>query len=141
MEKALEILKDLKKSYMQNREACSVLSMEYIYTDEENKTNEAIAELKECCEIYSENFKTFKKAHEAELKAKDEEIERLKRDLTAFSMLLDEPTDTKARSIVAMLFKHWKHYSRIRCRMYSDDTIQTSKTLYKKAYAMLKDKQ
>ena len=39
----------------------------------------------------------------------------------------------KSRAIVAMLFKHWKHYSRIRCRMFSDDTIQTSKTLYNKA--------
>ena len=47
MEKALEILKDLKNSYMQNREASSVLGVAYIYTNEENKTNEAIAELEE----------------------------------------------------------------------------------------------
>ena len=48
MEKALEILKDLKKSYMQNREASSVLGVAYIYANEENKTNEAITELEEC---------------------------------------------------------------------------------------------
>ena len=86
--------------------------------------------------------------HEAQLKAKDEYIKTLEcRAYHAEGYINDlhnNPRvkrfyDKKARSIVAMLFKHWKHYSRIRCRMYSDDTIQTSKTLFKQAYKMLKE--
>lgn len=83
--------------------------------------------------------------HEAIVKDKDELIELCKQENTNLSAKCWgyvnklKKKDTKARSIVAMLFKHWKHYSRIRCRMYSDDTIETSKTLYKKARQILKD--
>ena len=81
--------------------------------------------------------------HEAKLKAKDEEINSLKRDLTAFSMLLDEPIDKKSRSIVAMLFWEWKKQCK-NCEQYNDHAFareqKRSEAYYcfKKAYAMLK---
>lgn len=92
--------------------------------------------------------------HEAQLKAKDEEIEGIKRDLTAFSMILDEPADTKARSIVAMLFWEWKKHKQTLREKRDEENNETpsrdslawfwivaqSEILFKKAYAMLKDK-
>lgn len=78
--------------------------------------------------------------HEAQIKAKDDEIDRLKRDLTAFYMLLDEPIDKKSRSIVAMLF--WE-YKKLRYAsdeyFHSDEEIENAYFTFKKAYKMLKD--
>ena len=61
--------------------------------------------------------------HEAQLKAKDEEIERLKGKTQILEVLVDNTKDiieaqtrmckTKARSIVAMLFWEWKKDKRL----------------------------
>lgn len=44
-----------------------------------------ITELKECCEIYKENIKSLKEAHDEIVKAKNEEIEMLKEVVKTYS--------------------------------------------------------
>ena len=88
--------------------------------------------------------------HEAQIKAKDEEIEKLK---SALSKTISKDIvggfklgDRKSRSIVAMLFWEWKKQCK-NCKQYNDHTFareqKRSEAYYcfKKAYAMLKDKQ
>ena len=94
--------------------------------------------------------------HEAQLKAKDEEIERLKDQLSSvhnimyrngYSDAIDcydtfgnfntrHKPNTKARSIVAMLFWNYKH------NLFAFDVEATviveSKRIFEKAYKMLK---
>jgi len=90
--------------------------------------------------------------HEAQLKAKDEEINSLKRDFTAWSMLLDDPQDVKARKICAMLFWEWRKHKQTLKEKRDEENNETpsrdslawfwivaqSEMLFKKAYAMLK---
>ena len=94
--------------------------------------------------------------HEAELKAKDEEIERL--NCRAYhaegyiSDLHNNPKDkkfydAKARSIVAMLFFEWKKAKReAKALMHTeyqngfrDEKEDIAEELFKQAYKMLKD--
>ena len=78
--------------------------------------------------------------HEVQLKAKDEEIEKLRTVLTQISCQSIvggfKLGENKARSIVAMLFWEWKKYT----DKY-DQRAEKAEELFKKAYAMLKDKQ
>ena len=66
-------------------------------------------------------------------KLNDDDVNELRTTFDKLKEDINQEHIKKSRAIVAMLFKHYKHYSRIRCRMYSDDTIETSKTLYNKA--------
>ena len=102
-----------------------------------------------------------KEALEAQLKAKDEEIEGLKDALEmmtamcelglktqdAYRMIVQKmKAQNKARQIVAMLFWEWKKQCE-NCKQYNYHTFareqKRSETYYcfKKSYAMLKDKQ
>ena len=89
---------------------------------------------------------------EEKLKAKDEEINSLKRDLTALYMLLDDPQDVKARKMCAMLFWEWKKHKQTLKEKRDEENNETpsrdslawfwivaqSEMLFKKAHAMLK---
>ena len=89
--------------------------------------------------------------HEAQIKAKDEEIEKMK---SALSKTISKDIvggfklgDLKARSIVAMLFWEWRKDKRIyeNANKYTKETaelyVNCSELSFKKAYAMLKGKQ
>ena len=78
--------------------------------------------------------------HEAIIKEKDEEIERLKTQMTGWSMMFDEPQDAKARSIVAMLFWEWHKLRAENGVCFSYDAYKAEER-FKKAYKMLKDNQ
>ena len=103
--------------------------------------------------------KKYIKSLEAQLKAKDEEIEGLKEALEVLTVMCELGIKTqdkyskiiqkmkvlnKARSIVAMLFWEWKKQCR-NCEQYNDHTFareqKRSEAYYcfQKAYAMLKD--
>ena len=105
--------------------------------------------------------------HEAQLKAKDEEIERLKEALEVLTVMCELGIKTqdkyskiiqkmkvlnKARSIVAMLFWDWKKHKQTLKEKRDEENNETpsrdslawfwivaqSEVLFKKAYAMLK---
>lgn len=77
---------------------------------------------------------------EAQLKAKDEEIEELQvltSDLLIEGLLNKKEQDAKARSIVAMLFWEWKKDKRL--SNYIGEL--RVKNIFNKAYKMLKEQQ
>lgn len=106
--------------------------------------------------------KKYIKSLEAQLKAKDEEIERLKEALEVLTVMCELGIKTqdkyskiiqkmkvlnKARSIVAMLFLEWKKITRLAegetmdeyADGYACGCVAQAEQLFKKAYKMLKD--
>lgn len=91
--------------------------------------------------------------HEAQLKAKDEEIERLKGKTQILEVLVDNTKDiieaqtrmcrTKARSIVAMLFWVFAKNRRLHKtnKYFSQDAVTESYFCFQQAYKMLKAQQ
>jgi len=86
---------------------------------------------------------------EEQLNAKDEEIEKLKKERNHFhdkyievgQSILDWATDKKARSIVAMLFWEWRKAKENYNALYQYDKgiVEGMRYSFQKAYEMIKD--
>ena len=120
-----------------------------IYNDHEAQLkakNEHLKEFKEAFELQKEAIQSMKQSFEELLKAKDEEIDRLKKInnellYTPYKKMAREEIKAerkKARSIVAMLFWEWKRAQKWVGKNHF--AVKGNEDAFKKAYVMLKEK-